>query len=244
MTDLELINLIEEVIRHKIKSNPFLIDDYLNSFDDLKSELFIQGRGAIQRHDRNKSNGYSLHNFVFHRLNHTLIDYQRKVQVFQYRTYGKTIRFNLNEGEADYNEQEDSKKKSRSYVIIDNETTEQIDNSLDVYEILKFLRPIQRMVIEESIIKDRNLKDIGDDHGTSESNMCRHRTIAINEIRNFYERGMVYYQSNYQSQSIRENLRRTNRKRCTNCKTIKPQSEFYKNKSRPDGFKYTCKECG
>lgn len=33
-------------------------------------------------------------------------------------------------------------------------------------------------------------------------------------------------------------------KLCSRCKNIKPESEFYKNKSKEDGYSHNCKECG
>jgi len=32
-------------------------------------------------------------------------------------------------------------------------------------------------------------------------------------------------------------------KRCSKCKEVKPVSEFYKDRSRPDGYMYSCKAC-
>ena len=173
MTDLELINLIEEVIRFKMRTTPLVIDEYLCTFDDYKSHLFLISKTAINNYDSKKSNGINLRNWVFNYLKFAIIDCQRKAQFFGHRTYGKTYKISLQDhGEYKNNE------------VIDY--SEEIENSIIPYEMSKFLKPVELMILVENLLNDRNLKDIGEDHGIGESNMCKLKIRAIKKLRKYY----------------------------------------------------------
>jgi len=168
MTTPEILDMIDMVIRYRIGKRLLRIDDYLFTFDDLRSELYLASIEAVNKFKQKKEG--KLKAWLFYKLNFEVINYHKKVHFFSSRSYGKAHKYNSID----------------NHEFVTTENVKQIENSILFNEMTRFLNPREFVALNEFFFKERNMRNQNKKYTVSEERMRQVKNEALKKLRKIY----------------------------------------------------------